>query len=464
MSNKFYKIENKKKVLLIKPKTYLESSIISSAESVLPPLGILYIGAAIKKAGHKTLFVDLDLESQPIESFIEKFNPDWIGMTSTTPSFPYAMEIARRIKKISSAPIVLGGVHGTSVGAKLLEKYPEIDFIIKGEGEQSIVDLIEGKSFEKIPGLCYKDTSGVIFEKNLAFINDLNSLEFPDRTLIEKYEYRDSPLYRRTDKHSTILFTRGCVYKCIFCDHQTRGNARFRSADNILKELKSEYERGINDFRILDEFFTMNKPLVKKVCQEIIDSKMKITWNCQTRADALDEDMIILMKKAGCWNVQIGVETGSKDVMEKIHKKLDLDRVVETCKLLKKHEIFTVAFFMMGFPFETKEDIQKTVSFAKKIDPHMVTFSMVTPYPATELWPISGLDEFDEATLKSLGIFSNKNYFLKDVDMTSTLSRAIRDFYFRPKAASRLFKEACLHGSLKRRSQYLKSLIQGSTL
>jgi len=450
------------KVLLIKPKTKLESSVISKAESLLPPAGLLYIASSLRKANHTVEFLDMDFDCN-LQGILDSFKPDWIGITSTTPSFPYAMEVVKKLKSMTSVPIVLGGVHASSLGGRLLEKYKHLDFVVRGEGEQAMVDLVDGKPPASIPGVCYRNNDQII-EKDMTYIDDLNTLPFPARDLTFKYKYRDSPLYRRTEKHATILFSRGCVHKCIFCDYQTRGRPRFRSAENILTELKEAYAQGLSDFRILDEFFTMNRPLVKAICEGIVESGMKITWNCQTRADALNEEMIIMMKKAGCWGIQIGVETGSPRVMELIHKKLDLNKVPDVVKLLKKHGMFTTCFFMIGFPFETMEDIEKTISYSRALDCDMVTYSRVTPFPATDLWPLSGLDEFDETTLKKLGIFSNEGYFLKELDLPKIFSRAIRSFYWRPKIFYRLLKEACLHGSFKRRIEYLQVLLQGSHL
>lgn len=450
------------KVLLIKPKTRLISSVISKAESLLPPLGLLYVASSLRKAGHSVEFIDMDFDCN-LKKVLDEFKPDWLGMTSTTPSFPYAMEVARKLKSMTKVPLVLGGVHASSIGGRLLEKYEALDYVVKGEGEYAMVDLVNGKPPAEIAGVCYRD-NGKAVEKDLTYIEDLNALPFPARDLTFKYNYRDSPLYRRNENHATILFSRGCVHRCIFCDYQTRGRPRFRSAENILTELKEAYAQGFSDFRILDEFFTMNRPLVKEICEGILANRMKITWNCQTRADALTEDMIIMMKKAGCWNIQVGVETGSPRVMEKINKKLDLNKVPDVVKLIKKHGLFSVCFFMIGFPFETMEDIEMTIKYSRNLDCDMVTYSRVTPFPATDLWPLSGLDEFDEETLKKLGIFSNEVYFLKELDLPKIFSRAIRSFYWRPKIVYRLLKEACMYGSFKRRREYVQVLLQGSHL
>jgi len=451
------------RILLIKPRTFLESSVISSAESLLPPLGILYIAAMLKKNKHTVKFVDLDFDEQKLEHMIHAFKPDWVGITSSSPSFPYAMGAVRRIKAATSVPVVFGGVHVTSVGPKLLEKYPEIDFLVMGEGEYAMRDLVAGKDPSSIPGVCFRSPTGIV-AKEMTFVDNLDDIPVPARELTRQYAYRDSPLYRRSEAHATILFSRGCVHKCIFCDYHTRGKPRFRSAHAILAEMSKLYRQGITDFRVLDEFFTMNRPLVKKICEGILKRKLKVSWNCQTRADGLDEEMIILMKKAGCWNIQIGVETGSPRVMEKIHKQLDFKRVEETVRLLRKHGLFIVCFFMMGFPFETRKDIEMSIAFARKLDPDMVTFSMVTPFPATDLWLVSGLDQFDEPTLRKLGIFSDKSYFLKKIDMAKMFHKAIHTFYFRPISILRLLGEATLHGTVRRRIDYMRALMQGAAI
>jgi radical SAM superfamily enzyme YgiQ (UPF0313 family) len=448
------------RVLLIKPTMRIDSQVIPfAAESILPSMGILYLASMLEKNNHQVKVYDQDVEDTPIIDIIDKFNPDYIGITATTPQFPNAIKVANEIKILrNNIIIVIGGTHVTCVGPKILEKYICFDYLLMGEGEFAMTDIVNGKAPETIEGLCYRANGSVVY-KTPVYIENLDDLPYPSRHLLDYSKFKDSPIYSRSLKnHGSLLFSRGCLYKCIFCSHKIKGKVRFRTAKNILGEIEILYKQGITDFRILDEFFTMNKIVTREVCEAIISNKWKITWNCQTRADSLDEKTIKLMKKAGCWCIQIGVETGNKDTMKYINKNLDLEKLIEQVKMIRKNKIFVVAFFMIGFPGETKQTIQDTIDYSKKLDPDMATFSIVTPYPATDIWTTSGLDELDETTIKNLGFYYNKNYFVKDVDLSMMYSLAVKSFYLRPKIVYRLIKEGVFHGDLGRRYNYIKVL------
>lgn len=449
------------KVLLIKPHTRSPDAPRSMLKgmSILPPLGLLYIASDLERNGHSVRIFDFDVEKRSLLDILNDI--DMVGITSLTPQFPEVVKIATEVKKFDkNIKIVLGGPHATAVAPQIIQNFDVFDYVVRGEGEIIMSKLASGE--RQIQGVCHKNN----INNGMFFVEDLNALSFPARHLVNLKKYKESPFFHRSDPHTTFLSSRGCVFQCIYCDYATRGPCRARSPENVLAELKLLHEEGIRDLRILDECFTAYRKNAQIICELMIKEGLDFSWNCQTRADALDEKTIELMHKAGCYNIQIGVETGSERIMKLINKKLDYNIVRKAIRMAHSYGIRIYGFFMLGFPSETKEDMEKTIEFAKSTDFDMVTFSIVTPYPATKLWEDAGLkSELDLDFLKGLDFYSPKKPFFNVGDMEEIFKEAVRGFYFRPKIALGLLSEVLTKGSIKRRAEYVKFLasqIRGS--
>lgn len=425
-----------KKVLLIKPHTYHPNSFVENIEAIHPPLGLISIASMIKN-DHDVTILDLDTSKKQLEDAVKEIDPDIIGITAFSPQFPEAIEIAEIAKKYNNNIItVLGGIHATAVGPKILDRFPYFDHIIQGDGELAFRDLINGKKI-----------------KGIQYIPDLNILPVPAWHMIDFKKYYDSPLYYRRKPHTIFSTSRGCMFDCIFCNSQ---RFRWRSPENIIKEMKMLEDMRFKDLRMMDECISCHIPRLKKLCELMIKEEIDIGWNCQTRADLLSDDIIKLMKKAGCYNIQIGIETGNRRIMDLINKKLDLSTVPYAIKKIRKHKISAYGFFMIGFPFETEKEMLDTISFAKTLDIDMAIFSIVTPFPGTKLWDDSRFDENNLEILKSLGTFSSSSLYFPKETISMMYRKAYREFYSQPRIIKKLINEVLTKGSLERKWEFVK--------
>jgi radical SAM superfamily enzyme YgiQ (UPF0313 family) len=241
-------------------------------------------------------------------------------------------------------------------------------------------------NYRDIPGLSFRFNAEVVHNIDRGLIKNIDSLPLPARDRILDLEtYTPVQL-------SMIMTSRGCPYKCGFCATQNiwGSHVRFRSVDNIINEinlLKNKYH--VKNFTIMDDAFTINRDRVKELCRAIIAHRLDITWSCLTRVDIISDEIIALMKKAGCTKVDIGIESGNQRVLDMIGKKIKLDQVRNAVSILNKNKMFWSGFFMFGFPTETEKEIRDTVNFMHELKPNWVSISIFTPYPGTALFDLS---------------------------------------------------------------------------
>jgi len=319
-----------------------------------------------------------------IELKIRDSRPDVIGLTMLTANYKVDKIIAGIAKKINKdIKIVVGGTHATIDPDNTL-KNDEFDYLVRGEGELTFLELVEGRDKKSIKGLSYKQNNKIIQNEKRPFIKDLDGLPFPSRDLfINSTNYID---------YGNVITGRGCPYTCVFCASQKiwERKVRLRSPQNVieeLKDLKNRFNPPIIYF--IDDTFTLIKDRAKNICRKIIEEKINIPWKCDTRVDKLDYELVNLMKKAGCIRIKIGVETGSENMQNKIKKKLTLDKIREGVKIIKSVGLPLTVYLMAGFPGETNRDIKNTIEFAKEIDADYYSLSIVAPYLGTEIY-----DEF----------------------------------------------------------------------
>jgi len=447
----------KKRILLINPKYNYGNSI---SKTISPPLGLLYLASMVCNE-HTVEILDLNIHKGDFIQYLKDYNPSIVGLTSLSPQFPSAVDIATKIKEISgNIKIVLGGVHCNAVGPIILSKFDCFDFLILGDGEYSFQKLVSGKPRKKIKGLVFKEGTKVV-NNGYSYIKNLDDLPYPARHLIHLEDYKDFPLYYLNEKHTTIITSRGCPYSCIYCNNSGKSNYGAHSPQRVIAEIKS---LDIKDFMIVDDIFTFDKNRVVSICKLIIKEGLDVTWSCQTRTDKVDSGLLKIMKKAGCHLVFFGIETGSKRVMGKINKNVNLEKVKKAISLVKEEGISVRGNFMMGFPFESEEDILQTIKFSNSVGLDGAEFTIVTPYPGTELWKYSKLDENNLDELKTL-VYSNfSSHFWDEKELQELYNKAVKSFYLRPSIMLNLVLDALFRGSIKRRIKLLKLLTVNSPL
>jgi radical SAM superfamily enzyme YgiQ (UPF0313 family) len=261
-----------------------------------------------------------------------------------------------------------------------------------GEAEFSLINflnLLERKTngFENVPGLVFKNKEGKIIENDTVPVKDLDALPFPQRRLLNVHNYNS--LLSRGALCTTIISSRGCPFKCAFCDRPlspVTSHFRARSAKNVTDEIQECVDLGIKDFLFYDDTFTVNRNRVLAVCDEILGRGLKIHWDIRTRVDLVDEEMLRMLKKAGCKAIHYGVEAGNDRILKVIKKGFTIQKVRETFKLTRRIGIETLAYFMIGLPSEVPSDIQDTFDLAKELHPDYAHFTIFSPYPGTELY------------------------------------------------------------------------------
>ena len=385
----------KSKILLVNPPAgakELYGDIFGSVAPSLPPLGIAYIAAVLIDRGFDVVMQDYAIRNISIEkavSDILEHNPDFLGVTSTTLQYNTAMKIIDAVKaKDPSIKIVLGGSHFTALPVKSFEDIKGLDYGIVGEGEYSFCDLIEGKSMQDIEGLVFRKEGDIFYKDDFAIIKDLNSLPYPARSLLPLYQYLPSPVNYKKLPSTNMITSRGCAGKCDFCiDGSRDGNVRFLSSDKVFEEIKLIKEKfGISDIAIKDDAFMQDKERIFELCNMLIEKNSKIHWNCMSRVDdVLDERMLAIMKKAGCYQVGVGVETFNAETLKNHNKVIEREKTIKAVELLKKARIESRLFFIVGFPEERDEDILNTFRFAEMLDPDIFQVCVLIFFPGTKL-------------------------------------------------------------------------------
>jgi radical SAM superfamily enzyme YgiQ (UPF0313 family) len=403
-----------------------EGNIWKKISGSMPPLGLAYIASYLEKNSIKVSIIDIQAEKLPDTALIGAApgNPGFIGITATTMTVKSALETASLCRaKFPGAKIVFGGVHPTIMPEDVL-KSGDVDYAIRGEGERPFLELINGMDPRSIEGLSYKKDGGFIHNPVGPVISDLDSLPFPAYHLLPVKNYIPAlGSYKRLPAISLIT-TRGCPGKCTFClGSYLGGKVRMHSTKYIIGEIKMLIrDYGIREISFYDDTFTAYKNKVREFCRVIIGEKIDITWSCFARVDFVDEETLRLMKKSGCHQIMYGIESGCEDILENIKKKTSLSKAVEIVALTKKIGIECRAAFMLGNPGETRQTMETTLAFAKKLDPDIALFNITTPYPGTEMYE-----------------WADKNGYLKTKDWSRyDLSNAVMEL---PTVASSVVEE-----------------------
>lgn len=358
------------------------------------PLGIAYIAAVLEKNGYKVRVYDpAPYEKPHLKKTIEWFKPDIICISCMTPSFPRACRMARKIKENFDIPIVFGGVHATVAPEETL-KNGFVDYIIAGEGENALLELLkvmsDGGNPKGVLGLGYREGRGLRINPPRPLIEDLDSLPFPARHLFSGWYFRRFVLFRGLwIKAGNMVSSRGCPYNCSYCSSRLMfgRRVRFRSPKNVVDEmehlLKKYRLRGI---ALSDDTFTCNEKRAIEICREIRKRKLDFVWRVQGRVDTISDRLVGELVRAGCIQIDIGVESGSERILKVLQKGITPEQVIRAFRILKKYRIRTCATFMIGSPTETHEDIELTRELARKIKADYTQFFITTPFPGTEMY------------------------------------------------------------------------------
>jgi radical SAM superfamily enzyme YgiQ (UPF0313 family) len=375
----------------------------------LPPTGILYIGTTLKKEGYEVWVFDENVKySEVLLHKIKRIDPDLVGFSVMTTSYSITREFNKKLKKVVPlAYYCWGGVHASALPIETIEEN-QLDFLVYGEGELTMIDVckaIKGKksnagkrgiNLKGIPGVYYVSENKIMKNPARSFIEDLDSIPTPDRSLLENFKWYLSPPGILRGKFyygvTTIHATRGCPYQCIFCASRIVHGERVRrrSVKSVIEEieyLKNDF--GATGVYFLDDTFATDNTWLKEFCDALTSKKLNMIWGCQTRANiAQNIEILRIMKDAKCVQVDIGCESGSDKILKNLRKGVSREMILESFKNLKKLRMETFTTFIVGNPEETMEDIKKTEELAK-MAPGGVSFLILVPYPGSPLYKIA---------------------------------------------------------------------------
>jgi anaerobic magnesium-protoporphyrin IX monomethyl ester cyclase len=420
------------------------------------PLGIAYLGAVAEQVGHEVTVIDCQAEKLDYAAFhscISRTPSDVIGVTATTLLYKSAMHLINIAKEVQpQAVTVLGGSHGTFWDENALNEYPSLDVVVRREGEQTFLELLEKlqsrTSLSGVLGVTFRSKDGKIARNaDRPFLEDLDSLPFPAHHLLPL----DS-LKRMGKILFPLITSRGCVYWCDFCStvRMFGRGYRMRSPKNVVDEMQLVHDKySVDQVTFYDDAFTVNRDRVFKICEELHARKLDMTWDCGTRVDMVDRELLKTMYDAGCIAVWLGVESGSQAMLGAMNKSIKLDQTRLAYKTANKVGLMTIANTVLGFPGETEQTAWETIRFIKELNPDDVGFYVATPYPGTPMYEqvkrngwlrVTDFDKYDTAGP------TFETPWLKMEKLAEIRYKAYQQFYLRPSYIFKMMRRGGTYG------------------
>lgn len=402
----------------------------------LPPTDLMYLASIAESCGFEAIIRDYS-QGGNFEADLKEFQPNYLVANIATPTFKSDMMAVQHAKEIvPSICTIVKGAPFLTYNTNTIYENPFIDYVIIGEAELTLKDILDGVPDNEILGICYRENFQPVKNDKRPFIDNLDILPFPARHLV------DNSIYRRPDNgkvQAVIKVARGCPFHCFFClaTPVSGAKVRTRSPENIVAELKVCVEKyNIKNFLFWSDIFNFDREWTLELCQKIIESGLKITWSSNTRADTMDDEMAKMMYKSGCRLVSIGVESGSQKMLDNIGKKITLDDIRNTVKILKKNKIKIYNYFVIGLPWETEETVEETIKFAIELDSNFISFYTATPLPGTKYFAYAMMNKLVEGNLDFRSAYYEpvvRSEHLSKERIFELHKQAVKRFYLRPK-------------------------------
>jgi anaerobic magnesium-protoporphyrin IX monomethyl ester cyclase len=368
----------------------------------LQPLGVLYIGALLRRHGIDVTVLDADVDGLTVDEMVARIldsRPDLIGFSLMTPQLMPALQTCAQLKAARpDLPIVLGGAHIDSTHEDVFSMADCFDFAIHGEGEYALLESIErlqqpgaASLAERLAGVgnvIYRSATGAVIRNPARpFLANLDELPSVDYDMVDARKYLIPTM--AGSYVISMMLSRGCPFKCTFCDAPiTMGKKlRFWSMERIIHDIRYYSEKyGCRNFVFKDSTFTANKKWADKFCDALIDAKLDIRWRCNTRVNLVPPPLLEKMKRAGCYVINFGVESGDPTILKTIEKETKIEDIYDAHRRCRTLGIRTYATFLVGSPGETERTVNATIRVATGIRPNLAMFFVATAYPGTPLY------------------------------------------------------------------------------
>jgi radical SAM superfamily enzyme YgiQ (UPF0313 family) len=420
-----------------------ETKTIRTKSSYHPPLGLLYIGALLEEKGHDVEIIDFHSEKNPLDSLKKSIlSAEVVGISVYTQAYEESAEVAKTVKDIDpTISIIIGGPHCSLQPKKSLLEVPSADISVEGEAEYVFLDILQALTGEKklsdINGIYFKEKDQIKSGKPQLIINDLDSLPFPARHLVDKYDYgKIKNSYYFKPRFTSIITSRGCPFRCRFCTRNTLSyrTYRKRSIESVTEELvkiNSDY----NSVMIVDDNFLADKDRAHKIMDRLIEKETNIEIYIQgARVDTAERSLYEKMKKAGVKHLYFGIESGSQEVLDFYNKKTTIKQIRRAISLSREMGFVTLGTFILGAPIETEKHIEETIKFACSLPLDSAVFNIFTYKYGSDIWDAAvengDIKETNKYVImadsrKGLGNFSQE-------ELAAFYRRAIARFYLRP--------------------------------
>ena len=426
----------------------------------LPPIGLMYVAAALEEAGFEVQMLDNYLMKKPVgevKELVSKLNPQIVGITCGSATYSRCVETAKAIKEaLPNCKIVVGGWHASYVPDSLLAN-PEIDYVVMGEGERAMTQLAtcitngNESAAMTIPGVALRH-KGKNIKNPPKFIENLDEIPCPARHLLPVEVYDRTIEYLNVRPADVMSISRGCVFDCGFCETKKLWGNIYRafSPQKVIGEIQYlQKNYGTKGIYFINDNFTLRKKQTIELCNLMIENKLDLEWVCDTRVDIVDQEVLEKMSKAGCKTIFFGVESGSQKILQRIGRNITLEQAESAFKLCRKNRIQTACSFMLGLPDETLKDMEKSLKFAKKLDPDWCQFNIFIANPDSKMYQ-EVLESKNYVRLDDF-LFSVKTEEFDYDSLMAIQRRFFREFHRSPKQVMKRIRREGIVNFAKRR-------------
>ncbi|MDD5254684.1 MAG: radical SAM protein [Candidatus Omnitrophica bacterium] len=414
----------------------------------IPSLGLAYLAGSVRKAGHTVAIFDLTLRFRRDDFLraVRDFAPQAVGITATTPTLPNAVYIASLAREaVPGVTVIGGGAHVTACPKDSLAA-GAFDYLVIGEGEETLCELLGcleqagGRNLDEVAGIAFRRKDETVLTPPRRRIEGLDALPFPARDLLPPLtSYQPTPASYRKLPLAVIMTSRGCPSQCGFCDRAVFGEKfRQRSVDNVMGEIEEVVGRyGAREVRFFDDTFTLDPRFVEEICGRLAKFRPRLPWTCLTKVISVTPEILLMMRRAGCWQVLFGLESGDDFILERLGKCTTVEKNRTAVAWAKAAGLSVRADFLVGSPWETVETFGRTVAFAKSLPLDFAHFNKFVPYPGTAIYKelVARGYRFDFGRGSYINNHSDFVYVPEKIGKeryAMMLNRAYRDFYLRP--------------------------------